>query len=300
VKKAGQRLRLTEQSNPRSHRFDQRSTLEIVRAINREDKRVATAVARELPKIAQAVDRIVRALTSGGRLIYVGAGTSGRLAALDAAECPPTFGVAPGLVQAVIAGGRRALTSSVEGAEDSCTMGRRDLLTRRITERDAVVGVTASGNTRYVIGALEFARRRGAATIAVTSNPNSNVTRIAAIVIAPRTGPEIIAGSTRMKAGSAQKMVLNMLSTSAMVRLGRVYSNWMVDVALTNAKLRQRGLRILQEATGATSVRAARALREANGKIRVALIMLKAHKTAAAAQRRLRDAGGNLRRALGE
>jgi len=271
-----------------------------VRALHCEDATVARAVGRELPAIARAVEAIVRSLRGGGRLIYAGAGTSGRLAALDAAECPPTFGVAARQVQAILAGGRRALTAAVEGAEDSAARGERDLAARQVTRRDAVVGLTASGTTPYVLAALRLARRRGAVTIGVTANRHSPIARIADIIIAPNTGPELIAGSTRMKAGTAQKMVLNTLSTAAFVRLGRVYNNWMVDVALTNRKLRERGRRILQEASGASKSRAARALAQSRGKMRVALVMLKTGAGVAEARRRLRQGGGELRRALSE
>lgn len=258
------------------------------------------AVRRELPAIARAVDAIVYALSRGGRLIYVGAGTSGRLATLDAAECPPTFGTSPKLVQTVIAGGRRALTEAVEGAEDDAKQGARDLKTRRVTKADVVVGLTASGTTPYVLGALQLARRRGAMTIGITANRRAPIERLVRITIAPETGPEVVAGSTRMKAGTAQKLVLNMLSTAAMIRLGHVYSNWMVDVALTNEKLRRRGLRILQEASGATDSAAARSLTDADNRLRVALVMLKMKVGAPEAHRGLREAKGDLRRALGE
>lgn len=290
--------RATEQRNPRSRGLDMKSTREILRIISREDTRVARAVARELPQIARAADAIVRALRRGGRLIYVGAGTSGRLATLDAAECPPTFGVPPTMVQAVMAGGTGALVRAVEGAEDSPSRGARDLAARKITARDVAVGLTASGSTPYVLGALAYARRRGAVTVGVTSNRRSPLARVASILIAPQVGPEVIAGSTRMKAGTAQKLVLNMLSTAAMVRLGRVYDNWMIDVALTNQKLRQRGLRILAQVSGANVSEAARALRRAGHDLRVALVMLKAGVDRAEAQRRLKGAQGNLRRAL--
>ena len=292
--------RRTEQRNPRSLGLDQRSTRGIVEAIHREDATVARAVRSELPAITRAVEAIVRALSGGGRLIYVGAGTSGRLAVLDAAECVPTFGISSRIVSAIIAGGRRALTSAVEGAEDSAAQGKRDLAAKRITAHDVIVGLTASGTTPYVAGALDFARRRGALTIGITANPRSPVARLADIAIAPQTGAEVIAGSTRMKAGTAQKMILNLLSTAAMVRLGHVYNNWMVDVALTNRKLRQRGLRILHEAAGASPARASRALRQADDNLRVALIMLKRNTTAEEARRRLEQAHGNLRAALGE
>jgi N-acetylmuramic acid 6-phosphate etherase len=300
VKYAGTGARGTELRNPRTRNLDLRSTRGIVDAIHREDARVAGAVGHELAAITRAVDCIVRALAAGGRLIYVGAGTSGRLAMLDAAECPPTFGVPAGLVSTVIAGGRRALTTSVEGAEDSAARGRRDLARRRLQRPDVVVGLSASGDTPYVLGALRFARRMGAATIAVTANRRSPLSRAAQITIAAETGPEAIAGSTRMKAGTAQKMILNLLSTATMVRLGHVYDNWMVDVTPSNRKLRQRALGILRNATGASPVRAARALQGARENLRVSLIMLKRKNTAAQARQRLRQAQGNLRRALGE
>jgi len=232
-------------------------------------------VAREIPAIVRAVDVIVGALRSGGRLIYVGAGTSGRLATLDAAEIPPTFGVSVKLVQAVIAGGRRALTDAVEGAEDSLKAGARDLRAKRVMSRDVVVGITASGTTPYVLGALKHARRYGAVTIALTANRGTPAMRVARIAIAPQTGPEVVTGSTRMKAGTAQKMVLNMLSTATMVRLGRVCDNWMIGVAHTNRKLRARGVRILQEATGASVSESRRALRQAGDDVGRAMERLK-------------------------
>lgn len=290
----------TEERNPRSRELDRLSTQELLGVIHREDATVAAAVRGELPAISRAVDVIVDALFRGGRLIYVGAGTSGRLATLDAAECPPTFGVSPKLVQAVIAGGRRALTDAVEGAEDDAAQGARDLKSKRVSKGDVVVGLTASGTTPYVLGALKLARSRGAMTIGVTANRHAPIERLARITIAPETGPEVVAGSTRMKAGTAQKLVLNLLSTAAMIRLGHVYNNWMVDVALTNEKLRRRGLRILQEASGAKASAAARALRQAGDRLRVALVMLKMKADADQAQRMLKQARGNLRRALGE
>ena len=250
--------------------------------------------------IERAVEAIVRSLRAGGRLIYVGAGTSGRLATLDAAECPPTFGVSPQLVQAVVAGGRRALTRAVEAAEDSAAQGARDLTAKRVSRRDAVVGLTASGTTPYVLGALKLSRQRGAVTIGVTARRHAPISRVAEITIAPETGPELIHGSTRMKAGTAQKTVLNTLSTAALVRLGHVYNNWMVDVAMSNHKLRGRGLRILREATGASEAEAARALAQSRGKMRIALVMLKTGANATEAALRLKRADGDLRRALGE
>lgn len=294
------KLQKTEQRNPRTRGLDWKSTREILRALNREDARVPAAVAREIPPIALAVEAAVRALRRGGRLIYVGAGTSGRLGVLDASEIPPTFGVSPRLVQGVIAGGRRALVRAIEGAEDSPALGKRDIAANKITRKDVVVGLTASGSTPYVLGALEAARTRGATAVAITCNRRSPVARAAQIVIAPEVGAEAIAGSTRMKAGTAQKLVLNMLSTAVMVRLGHVYDNWMINVARTNRKLRRRAERILEEATGANVARVRRALRQAGHDLRLALVMLKGDLDAGEAQRRLRSAGGNLRAALGE
>ena len=287
----------TERRNPRSRRLDQLTTRELLQIINREDRLVPLAVAKELAAIGRAVDVVAKSIAQGGRLIYVGAGTSGRLAALDAAECPPTFGVPSRLVQAVIAGGRRALTRAAEGVEDSTSRGARDLAARQIGPRDVVVGVSASGNTPYVLGALRFARTRGAKTVLLTSNRNSPARRTAQITIAPQTGPEVIAGSTRMKAGTAQKLILNMLSTAAMIRLGRVYNNWMVDLSMTNEKLRGRGLRILKEATGASAAQARRALSQ-SGSVRIALMMLKTGTSVSRARGRLLRAGGNLWQAL--
>jgi N-acetylmuramic acid 6-phosphate etherase len=288
----------TEQRNPRSRGLDRKSTLEILRVLNREDARVALAVRRELPKIARAVDAIVKSFRNGRRLFYVGAGTSGRLAFLDAAECPPTFGTPPKMVQAIIAGGSRAVRGAVEGAEDSAENGARDLRKAGVKRGDAVVGLAASGSTPYVLGALQFAKKCGAAAIGVTSNPKSPLARAADIAIVPDTGPEAIAGSTRLKAGTAQKMVLNLLSTASMVRLGRVYENWMIYVALTNQKLRQRGARILEEASGASVSNAQRALRQAQHDLPVALVMLNTGANVRDARRRLQQSGGNVRQAL--
>jgi N-acetylmuramic acid 6-phosphate etherase len=288
----------TEQRNQGSRGLDRKSALEIVRVLNREDATVALAVRRELPHIARAVDAIAKALRQGGSLFYVGAGTSGRLAVLDAAECPPTFGTPPRMVRAIIAGGERALRHAVEGAEDSASQGARDLRRAGVSRHDVVVGVAASGSTAYVLGALEYARRRGAITVGITSNPKSPVARKARISIAPDTGPEAIAGSTRLKAGTAQKMVLNMLSTAAMVRLGRVYENWMVHVALTNQKLRRRGARILEEAAGVSPSAAEHALRQTGHNLPAALVMLKSGAALRDARRWLAESGGNVRTAL--
>jgi N-acetylmuramic acid 6-phosphate etherase len=288
----------TEQRNPRSPGLDKKSTLEILRLLNREDQGVAFAVQRQLPQIALAVDAIVRSIASGGKLFYVGAGTSGRLAALDAAECPPTFGTRANLVQALIAGGARTMRGADEGAEDSAMNGAHDLAAAAVSQRDVVVGLAASGTTPYVLGAIEFAQRRGSITIGVTSNPRSPLARKTKIAIVPETGPEVITGSTRLKAGTAQKMVLNLLSTTAMVRLGRVYENWMVYVTLTNKKLRRRGARILEEAAGVSSSAAKHALRQTGHNLPAALIMLKAGTNARDAKSLLAKSGGNVRVAL--
>ena len=288
----------TERCNPNSRGLDRKSTRDVLHILNREDARVALAVRRELPRIAKAVDAIVNSFRSGGRLFYVGAGTSGRLAVLDAAECPPTFGTSPKLVQAVIAGGARALRHAVEGAEDSAANGAGDLSSAGLSRRDVVVGIAASGTTPYVLGALAYARRRGAVTVGVTSNTKSPLARSAQIAIAPDTGPEAIAGSTRLKAGTAQKMVLNLLSTGAMVRFGRVYENWMVHVAMTNQKLRARGARILEEAAGVKPAVAEHALQWAGYNLPAAIVMLKSGAGLSQARRFLQEARGNVREAL--
>ena len=292
--------RRTELRNPASKNLDRMTAREIVRLMNREDGKVAAAVGRELPAIARAVDAIVGGIQKGGRLIYVGAGSSGRMGVLDAAECPPTFGTSPKVVVALIAGGRRAITRAVEGAEDSERNGERDLRAKNLTGNDVVVGIAASGTTPYVVGALKYARRRGATTVAVTSNLRMPVGRLAKIVIAPEVGPEVLTGSTRLKAGTSQKMVLNMLSTAVMARLGHVYENLMIDMMLTNEKLAERALRILAEASGKSVSAAEHALRAGGHDLRVGLVMLKLGIGVAEARKRLKAAGGNLRMALGE
>jgi len=273
---------------------------EIVRLMNREDRKVAIAVGREIPAIARAVDAIVGGIRKGGRLFYVGAGSSGRMGVLDAAECPPTFGTSPRMVQALIAGGRRAITHAVEGAEDSTRNGERDLRAKKLMRNDVVVGIAASGTTPYVLGALKYARKRGATTVAVTSNLRMPVGRLAKIVIAPEVGPEVLTGSTRLKAGTSQKMVLNMLSTAVMARLGHVYENLMIDVVITNEKVAERALRILAEASRKKVSAAEHALRAAGHNMRVALVMLKRGVGAREARKLIAGAGGDLRKALGE
>jgi len=293
-------LRDTEQRNPASRKLDRMTAREIVRLMNGEDRKVAAAVGREIPKIARAVDAIVAAIRRGGRLIYVGAGSSGRMGVLDAAECPPTFGTSPKLVLALIAGGQRAITQAVEGAEDSERNGERDLRAEKVTRKDVVVGIAASGTTPYVLGAMRYARRHGAMTIAVTSNLRMPLGRMANIVIAPEVGPEVLTGSTRLKAGTSQKMVLNMLSTAVMARLGHVYENLMIDMMLTNEKLASRALRILAEASGKSVSAAKHALRAAGHDMRVALVMLKSDVDAGEAKRRIARASESLREALRE
>ena len=288
----------TEQRNGASINLDQESTLDLVRIINREDAKVAAAVRAALPQVAKAIDVIAGGLRRGGRLIYVGAGTSGRIAALDAAECPPTFGTNPLQVQFVIAGGPKALAAAVESNEDSRDYGQRDIAQRKPGKNDTVVGIAASGRTPYTIAAVEYARKRGAATVAVTCNAGSPLEKAARIAIVTPVGPEVVSGSSRMKAGTAQKMVLNMLTTGAMTRLGYVYGNLMVHVHPSNIKLADRAARIVQEITGTDAATALGALQSAGTSVPVAVVMLKSGLSAAQARRCLKAHDGNLRQAL--
>ena len=276
------------------------TALQIVRLMNREDRKVAEAVGRELPAIARAVDGIVARMQAGGRLIYVGAGSSGRIAVVDASECPPTFGTSPGLVRALIAGGKKAMTGPVEGAEDSKPNAVRDLKRLKLRAADTVVGIAASGSTPYVLAAVAFAKKRKALTVGISANRISLLGKTAAIAITPQVGPEVLTGSTRLKAGTSQKMVLNMLSTAVMVRLGHGYDNLMIDLALTNQKLRHRVKRILMESSGKDLSAVEHALRQSEHNLRLALVMLKRGLTAEKAKRQLAAAKGDLRRALGE
>jgi N-acetylmuramic acid 6-phosphate etherase len=289
---------LTEQTNPDSKDIDRRSTLEIVSLINQEDRKVADAVEQVLPQIAEAIDAIVERLGGEGRLFYVGAGTSGRLGVLDASECPPTFGVSPELVQGIIAGGPQALQNAIEGAEDSPSQAAIDLHVVGVSAKDAVVGISANGNTPYTLGALEFARQLGAATIAITCNQGSKMTEVADIAIVPVVGPEVIAGSSRMKAGTAQKLVLNMLSTGAMIRLGWVYSNLMSNLKATNEKLRRRARLILAEETGIDAEEAARIFAASGDDLKLALLMTRMRLSREQAEEKLAAFGGSVRRAL--
>jgi N-acetylmuramic acid 6-phosphate etherase len=291
-------LPITEQENPRTRGLSARSTLEIVTLINEEDAGVAAAVGRVLSDIARAVDGIVARLERGGRLRYVGTGTSGRLGVLDASECPPTFGVPPDLVQGIIAGGYDACHRAVEASEDDRAAGARDLDAHGVTGCDAVVGIAASGRTPYTIGAVEHARGLGALTIAVTCVPGSGITVAAEIAIVPVVGPEVVAGSTRMKAGTAQKMVLNMLSTAAMVRLGYVTGNRMTNLRARNIKLRARSVRILCAEAGVDEAAADAALERAGGDLPTAIVMLKTGRGAADAAAALAAAGGVVARAV--
>lgn len=290
----------TEQRNPASRNLDRMPVIKMLRMMNREDRKVADCVGREIPAIARAVGVIVPRLQRGGRLIYVGAGTSGRLAVLDAAECPPTFGVPRTLIRALIAGGQKALTQAIEGAEDSPKNAVRELSKVGLTARDVVVGLAASGSTPYVMAAVKFARTRHALTIGVASNRDCPLRNAVDIAITPEVGPEIVAGSTRLKAGTAEKLVLNMLSTAVMVRLGHVYDNLMIDMAVTNQKLKERSTRILMEASGEDARTAQHALRQSGHNLRVALVMLKLRIAPSAARQRLVENSNDLRAALGE
>jgi N-acetylmuramic acid 6-phosphate etherase len=293
------RLLLTEQVNTASRGIDGRPTVEILQIINSEDQKVASAVAVEIPRIAQAVDRTVEALRKGGRLFYIGAGTSGRLAVLDAAECPPTFQVPAELVQAVIAGGDRAVSRATEASEDDPEAGRHDLLSRQFTVRDALVGIAASGRTPYVLGAVSTAKDLGALTIGICCTPDSELSRLVEIAIVPLAGPEVIAGSTRMKAGTATKLVLNMISTAVMIRLGYVYGNLMVNVLPSNSKLEDRAKRIIMESASVNYERASELLRAAGGSVRIAIVMERLSVDRASAEARLDAAGGRIAEALG-
>ena len=290
----------TEAANPDSADLDRLSSLELVKLINAEDAKIAAAVAEQVAVIAAAVDLIAEKLADGGRLIYLGAGTSGRLGVLDASECPPTFRADAGQVIGLIAGGDGALRVAVEGAEDSAHLAAEDLRKQKLSAKDVVVGIAASGTTPYVLGALDEARAVGAATIALTCNRDAPIAAHADICIAVVTGPEVLAGSTRMKAGTATKMVLNMLTTAAMVRLGKTYGNLMVDLRASNEKLVGRSLRILQTLSGLTLDEARTLLEASGGELKTAIVSQRLGIGAAEARQRLQAAGGRLRIALGE
>lgn len=288
----------TEQRNRRSMNIDAKSVVDILRIINAEDKKVAPAVNKEIPYIAKAVDLVVSALRSGGRLIYVGAGTSGRLGILDAAECPPTYGTSPKMIQGVIAGGKRAVFRSIEGAEDRAEEGVQVIDQKKVTHKDVVCGIAASRRTPFVVAAIKRAKQRGAKTVFITTNPRSSFHLDVDVAICPEVGPEVIMGSTRMKSGTAQKLVLNMITTASMIRLGKVYENMMIDLQMKSRKLEERAKRVLMTVTGIKYEVAEKVLKEARGHVKTAIVMVKAGISAAEAKERLKDAHGFVRAAI--
>ena len=288
----------TESRNKNTLDIDKVSTIEMLTKINEEEKKVAIAVEKEIPQIANAIDKTVERMQSGGRLIYIGAGTSGRLGILDASECPPTYGVSEELVQGVIAGGHKAIFRAQEGAEDSKELAVKDLKERNLNENDVVVGIAASGRTPYVIGALEYANEIGALTVSVTCNADSEVSKCAKISIAPVVGPEVVTGSTRLKSGTAQKLVLNMLSTGSMIKLGKVYGNLMVDVQTTNEKLVERAKKIVSEATGLSIEESTKVLNETNFDVKLAIFMVLSNLDKNEAKAKLDEAKGYIAKAL--
>lgn len=289
---------LTEQRNQRSMNINGKSVRDILKIINTEDKKVAAAVEKEIPHIAQAVDLVVDALKRGGRLIYVGAGTSGRLGILDATECPPTYGTHPRAIQGVIAGGRRAVFRSIEGVEDRTQQGRRAIEKKRITGKDVVCGIAASRRTPFVVAAMQRAKALGAKTIYVTTNPRGVLHLDVDVEICPVVGPEVVMGSTRMKSGTAQKFVLNMITTASMIRLGKVYENMMIDLRMNSRKLQERGKRVIMMVTGVDYGGAEKALRAAAGHVKTAIVMIKANVSAREARERLHVADGLVRAAV--
>lgn len=288
----------TERMNEASAGLDTKSALDIARIINQEDAKVANAVKKALPEIALVIDTVARSLRDGGRLIYVGAGSSGRIAALDSSECPATFSTDSQQVQYLMAGGPKALASASDVNEDSPEIGQRDVAKRRPTRKDVIIGVSASGRTPYVVGAVEYARARGAKTAAITCNPNSDLSQVADITICAEVGPEVLSGSTRMKASTAQKMILNTITTGAMTRLGYVYDNLMVNVHMKNAKLVERGIRVLMKLCEIDRETAIRTIKSAGKSIPIAVVMLKASVDKMEAVRRLQKSEGNVRLAI--
>ena len=289
---------ITEQRNPNSMNVDRLSALEIVQLMNEEDKQVPLAIEKCLPQIAQAVERIVTAFQQGGRLVYIGAGTSGRLGVLDASECPPTFGVSPEMVKGIIAGGERALRYPIEGAEDSKAQALVDLQTIQFSSKDVLVGIAASGRTPYVIGALEYAKRLGSVTVSIASNPNSAMANIVDIAIDTVVGPEVLTGSSRLKSGTAQKLVLNMLTTASMILMGKCYQNLMVDVQASNEKLKARAIRIVMQATDCDKALAEETLKQADQNAKLAIMMILSGLDRAQAEALLEKHQGKLQLAL--
>ena len=289
---------ITEQRNPNSMHVDSLSVLEIVQLMNDEDKQVPLAIEKCLPQIAQAVERIVAAFQQGGRLVYIGAGTSGRLGVLDASECPPTFGVSPEMVKGIIAGGERALRHPIEGAEDSKAQAVVDLQTIHFSSKDVLVGIAASGRTPYVIGALEYAKSLGSVTVSIASNPNSAMANIVDIAIDTVVGPEVLTGSSRLKSGTAQKLVLNMLTTASMILMGKCYQNLMVDVQASNEKLKARAIRIVMQATDCDKAIAEETLKQAEQNAKLAIMMILSGLDRAQAEALLEKHQGKLQLAL--
>ena len=289
---------ITEQRNPNSKHVDSLSALEIVQLMNEEDKQVPLAIKKCLPQIAQAVECIVAAFQQGGRLVYIGAGTSGRLGVLDASECPPTFGVSPEMVKGIIAGGERALRHPIEGAEDSKMQAVVDLQTIQLSSKDVLVGIAASGRTPYVIGALEYAKSLGSVTVSIASNPNSAMANIVDIAIDTVVGPEVLTGSSRLKSGTAQKLVLNMLTTASMILMGKCYQNLMVDVQASNEKLKARAIRIVMQATDCDQALAEETLKQADQNAKLAIMMILSGLDRAQAEALLEKHHGKLQLAL--
>ncbi len=288
----------TEQNNPESVAIDQMDPIQIAMLMNREDLKVVAAVERVLPEIARAIEKVTERVQAGGRLIYIGAGTSGRLGVLDASECPPTFNTPPALVVGLIAGGHRALTNAIEGAEDNRQAGEEDLRGVELDAKDVVCGIATSGRTPYVLGGLAYAQSLGAATLGVTCNEVSELTEVSDVLIAPVVGPEILSGSTRLKAGTATKMVLNMISTGTMIRIGKTYGNWMVDLRATNVKLKDRSIRIVSGITGLDRQRAESLLARCDGEVKTAIVSQALGVEKIEAQERLKAAAGRLRKAI--
>lgn len=291
---------ITEEINENTQSIDKVSTLEMIKMINEEDKKVALAIEEVLPKIAEAIDITAKKIYEGGRLIYIGAGTSGRIGILDASECPPTFGVDPYLVQGLIAGGHRAIFEAVEGAEDSKELAKEDLKEIEFTSKDVLIGLAASGRTPYTIGGLEYANKLGSFTVGITCNPNSELSKVAQVSINPIVGPEVISGSTRLKAGTAQKMVLNMISTGVMVKLGKVYGNLMVDVKAQNAKLVERAKRLVVKATGTSIEEATKILEKTDYNVKLSILLIKTNLDLEKAIRILNNNKGYLSKAIEE
>lgn len=288
----------TEQRNEKTKHLDEMETREILRVMNKEDQAAVIAVSKQLDCIEKVVQLVIAAFRRGGRLIYVGAGTSGRLGLLDAVECPPTFGTEPSMVQAVLAGGLRAVVKAVEGAEDDEEAAVRDLQAVGLTKNDVVIGIAASGRTPYVVGALRYAKQIGASTGSIACNKGAVISQYADAAVEIETGPEVLTGSTRLKAGTAQKMVLNMISTASMVGIGKVYGNWMVDVQATNEKLKERAKRIITETTGVSAEEASYYYEQANGEVKTAIVMILRQCDYEEAKERLQQAEGFVRKAL--